>query len=481
MIFEPVIGMEIHVELASKAKVFCECDAGFGTEPNTHTCPVCLGLPGTLPVLNPRSLELALRVCIALGCEIPSVSTFDRKNYYYPDLPKNYQISQQYHPFGRNGVLEIPVGDAARGIGIDNVHLEEDAGKNIHPETRDLAGTTLVDLNRAGVTLLEIVSRPDMRSLEELRSYMQTMWSLLRYIEVSDCKIQEGSMRFELNVSVRPEGSEEISKQYVEVKNVGSMTSVLRAAEYEIERQSDLMETGGTIAKETRLWDDNRGETRTMRGKEFAQDYRYFPEPDLVPIEISREWIEEIRSGLPELPLAKRDRFIADHGISAYDAEVLVADRANAEFFEETIRLGAPPKTAANWVTTNIMGVLNERGIEIGQLPITPTHLAETIALIEEGTISTKIAKTVFEEILATGKPPKRIVEEKGLVQISDEGALEAEIEKAIAENPQAAEQFAAGKEKAIGRIVGTVMKATQGKANPQLVQEIIIRKLKGG
>jgi len=480
MSYETVIGMEIHVELLTDSKVFCSCSAHFGDEPNAQTCPVCLGLPGTLPVLNRKAFELSVKTCLALLCDLPAVTKFDRKNYYYPDLPKNYQISQQYVPLGRDGWLTIPVDGGTRDIGMDNIHLEEDAGKNVHPTERGLSGSTLVDLNRAGRPLLEIVSKPDMRNLGELESYMETMRRVLRYIEVSDCKIQEGSIRFELNISLRPEGSEVLGTK-VEVKNVASVKAVLRAAEFEQERQAEILDGGGRVVQETRLWDDEAGETRPMRSKETAMDYRYFPEPDLVPIEISPQWLESLRASMPELPLARRERLVREYELPEYDAEVLVAEKSVADYFEECNRLHRAPKAFSNWIMTYILRDMADRGLEdVSGLPVTPAHLAELVRLVDEGTISGTIAKKVYNEMAESGRMPKEIVEEKGLVQITDSGEIEKAVDEAIEANPQAAEEFRSGKEKAIGRLMGHVMKATRGKANPQQVQDLIRSRLTG-
>jgi len=481
MNYEPVMGMGIHVELLTDSKVFCACPARFVQQPNAQTCPVCLGLPGVLPVLNRKAFELALRTALALRCEIPPTTKFDRKNYYYPDLPKNYQISQQYEPIGRNGALTIPVDGGTRDIGIDNLHLEEDAGKNLHPEEKGLRGSTLVDLNRAGLPLLEIVSKPEIRSVAELESYMETMRQVLRYIEVSDCRIQEGSIRFELNISLRPAGSQKLGTK-VEVKNVASVKSVLRAAQYEIERQTDLLEGGKSVVQETRLWNEERGETRTMRTKETAMDYRYFPEPDLVPIGLSPEWLEEIRKSIPELPLARRSRLVREYGLPDYDAGVLVAEKSVADFFEDCNRIVRAPKALSNWIMTYLLRDMAGKGIEeVGRTPVSPAHLAELVRLVEDGTISGKIAKTVYDEMSESGSMPAEIVRRRGLVQITDESAITAAVEEAIAANPKAAEEFRDGKEKAIGRLVGHVMKATRGKANPQMVQDLIRARLRAG
>jgi len=476
--YQPVIGMEIHVELLTASKVFNASANAFGGEPNTHVDPVDLGLPGTLPVLNRRAFELALRATLALDCRISKVTTFDRKNYYYPDLPKNYQISQQYQPLGRDGNLTILLPDGSeKNVGIDNIHLEEDAGKNVHPESGRDAGMTYVDLNRAGVPLMEIVSKPDLRSAEEMEAYMNTMRSLLRYIEVSDCKIQEGSMRFEVNCSLLNDDGSLGTK--VEIKNVGSVKAALRALKYELERQADCRDASQAVVQETRLWDDERGETRSMRSKEGAKDYRYFPEPDLVPVEISEEWIEQIRREIPELREAKHKRFVEQYQIPDYDAGVLVEEKSVADYFERCCALGATPKTASNWIMTEILREIKEAEIEIDDLPVRPDHLAELITMIDDGTISGKIAKQVYKDMRESGKMPKAIVEEKGLVQVSDDSAILAFIDQVIAENPGPVEDFKAGKEKAVGFLMGQVMRLSKGKVNPQLARDLLIKRIK--
>jgi len=476
--YQPVIGMEIHVELLTASKVFNASANAFGGEPNTHVDPVDLGLPGTLPVLNRRAFELALRATLALDCRISKVTTFDRKNYYYPDLPKNYQISQQYQPLGRDGNLTILLPDGSeKNVGIDNIHLEEDAGKNVHPESGRDAGMTYVDLNRAGVPLMEIVSKPDLRSAEEMEAYMNTMRSLLRYIEVSDCKIQEGSMRFEVNCSLLNDDGSLGTK--VEIKNVGSVKAALRALKYELERQADCRDARQAVVQETRLWDDERGETRSMRSKEGAKDYRYFPEPDLVPVEISEEWIEQIRREIPELREAKHKRFVEQYQIPDYDAGVLVEEKSVADYFERCCALGATPKTASNWIMTEILREIKEAEIEIDDLPVRPDHLAELITMIDDGTISGKIAKQVYKDMRESGKMPKAIVEEKGLVQVSDDSAILAFIDQVIAENPGPVEDFKAGKEKAVGFLMGQVMRLSKGKVNPQLARDLLIKRIK--
>jgi aspartyl-tRNA(Asn)/glutamyl-tRNA(Gln) amidotransferase subunit B len=477
MDLEPVIGFEVHAELKTNSKVFCGCKVGFGDEPNTNVCPVCLGLPGVLPVLNKRAVELAMRTAIALHCTINEHTAFDRKNYYYPDLPKNYQISEQYNILGTNGWLEIPVDGTTRRIGINNVHLEEDAGKNVHPEIPG-ARYSLVDLNRAGVPLLEIVSEPDLKSRAEAESYMMTLRSLLQYLDASDCKMQEGSLRFELNISMRPPG-DPLPDYRVEVKNLASMRSVLRAFDYEVYRQSGLLESGRTIAKETRLWDDVANETRAMRSKEGAQDYRYFPEPDLVEVHIDAEWVKRVRSEVPELRPQRRDRFVGDFGLSEYDANILTQTRILADYFEEAVRLHDNPKGIANWITTEILRHLSE-DMDADQLALRPPALARLVEMIDSGKISGKIAKQIFPEMLETGRSPDEIVAERGLVQISDTSALEAVIDEVIAENASVAEDFRSGKDKALGRLVGVAMKKTKGQANPGMVNELFRRKLRG-
>lgn len=477
MEFEPVIGFEVHTELKTRSKVFCGCRVGFGDPPNTNVCPVCLGMPGVLPVLNKRALELSLRVAVALHCEITEHTTFDRKNYYYPDLPKNYQISEQYNILGRRGYLDIDVEGEAKRVGINNVHLEEDAGKNIHPETPG-ANYSLVDLNRTGVPLLEIVSEPDMRSRAEAEAYMIALRSLLQYCDASDCKMQEGSLRYELNISMRRPG-DPLPEYRIEMKNIASIRSVLAAVDYEIKRQSEILREGGRIAKETRLWDDAARVSRTMRTKEGAQDYRYFPDPDLVEVHIDSEWVERVRSELPEMEKQRCARFVSQYGLPEYDAEVLTRSRPLADYFEQAVGHHNNPKAIGNWIMTEVLRHLDEE-TEPEDLKLRPEHLAQLVAMIDGDKISGKIGKQVFPEMLATGKPPETIVEEKGLVQISDTSALDGIIDEAIAENPGPAEDFRSGKEKAIGRLVGAVMKKTRGQANPKLVNELLRKKLRG-
>ena len=472
MDYEAVIGLETHAHFLTASKMFCGCSSAFGAAPNTQTCPVCQGLPGSLPVINRAAFELGLKIAIALQCEIAPVTQFDRKNYYYPDLPKNYQISQNYNNLGVNGWLDLEVGDFTRRVGIWNVHLEEDAGKLEHPEDTG-ANFTAVDLNRAGTPLLEIVSAPDMRSAEEANAYMMELAALLRYLDVSDCKMEEGSLRFEAGISVRPQGSDRLGSR-VEVKNLNSMSAVAHAIEYEIKRQVELIESGGTVASQTMLWSVARGATEPMRSKEEAKDYRYFPEPDLVPVEVGTDWIETVRAGLPELPADKRRRFVSDYGLPPYDAAVLVENKAVAAYYEDCVAAGADPKQASNLVMGEVLRELKERRLEIDRLAVTPQMLAELIGLVADGRLSNNIGKEVFAEMAATGKRAGAVVEQKGLTQISDTGELEAAVAASLADNPKAVEDLRAGKKQAKRFLLGQVMRVTRGKANPKVVGELI-------
>ncbi|MCA9411677.1 MAG: Asp-tRNA(Asn)/Glu-tRNA(Gln) amidotransferase subunit GatB [Candidatus Omnitrophica bacterium] len=477
--FEPVIGLEVHTELNSESKVFCDDPNIFGAEPNTQVSPISLGLPGTLPVLNKVSFEKALRTAVALHCDITRRTSFDRKHYYYPDLPKNYQISQDYDPLGRNGFVDLHLKDGQqKKIRINNIHLEEDAGKLVHPTDPASRGLSWVDLNRAGMPLLEIVTEPDIRNLEEMEVFMQTLRGILRYLDVSDCKMQEGSLRFEVNLSMRPKGSDEFGTK-VEVKNVGSIKAALRAAKYEIIRQTEILESGGEVVQQTCLWDDDKGETRPMRSKEVAKDYRYFPDPDLPPVAISEGWLNSVQNDLPELQDAKRIRFIDQYGLPEYDAGVLVSDRTIADYFETCCGLHSAPKTFSNWIMVEVLRELQNREIEIDECPLTPKRLVELVKLVEGGTISNNIAKEVLLDVMETGKSPSEVVEEKGLKQESDEGALLAIIQEVIEENPGPAEEFRSGKEKAIGFLMGQVMKKTQGKANPGVCKPLLEKQLR--
>jgi aspartyl-tRNA(Asn)/glutamyl-tRNA(Gln) amidotransferase subunit B len=474
MSYEAIMGIEVHVELLTQSKVFCGCSTAFGAPPNSQVCPVCLGMPGVLPVMNKRAVELVIMTGLALNCEISSWSKLDRKNYFYPDLPKNYQISQYDLPISAGGFLEIDVDGTSKRIGITRVHLEEDTGKNLHPEG---ASYSQVDFNRCGVPLMEVVSEPDMRSPKEVHEYLQRLKAILQYLEVSDCNMEEGSLRAEANVSLRQIGSSEYGTK-TEIKNVNSFKGVQKALEYEIERQSQVLSSGGTIVQETRMWDEQRGITSTMRSKEQAHDYRYFPEPDLVPIVVDDAWIKVLRQELPELPRARKERFVAEYGIPPYDAGVLTAAKAMADYYEECVRCGAEPKAAGNWVMGELQFRLRETGTDIAECKIGPEDLAAMLKLLEEGTISGKIAKTVFEEMFATGKTPADIVRESGLQQITDAEQIGEIIDTVIRDNPEPVESYRGGKTNALAFLVGQVMKATRGKANPQIVNEMLREKL---
>lgn len=471
--YEMVCGMEVHVELKTKTKIFCGCSTEFGGEQNTHVCPVCLGMPGVLPVVNKQVVDYAIKTGLALNCQIAGFSKFDRKNYYYPDLTKNFQTSQFDLPICKNGWLEIEVNGEKKRIGITRAHMEEDAGKLVHSgATITTSLESYVDYNRGGVPLLEIVSEPDIRSVDEAVAYLEQLVQILEYAEVSDCRLEQGSVRFDVNVSLRPKGSAEFGTR-TESKNLNSFSSVRRCLEYEIERQAELLDAGEKVIQETRTWDEGKGMTFALRSKEEAQDYRYFPEPDLVPLVIDREWVERIRGTLHELPAAKRERLVAA-GLSEYDAGVLTASKALAEFFDRAAEKFKDLKTLANWVTGDFTRLLNARQCDVADSPVSPDHLAGLLTLIEQGTISGKIAKTVLEEMFETGKAPESIVKEKGLAQISDTGALSGIIAEVIKANPQSVEDFKAGKEKAIGFLVGQVMRATKGQANPGLVNRML-------
>lgn len=471
-----VIGLEVHVELRTNTKIFCSCANRFGAEPNTQVCPICMGMPGTLPVLNKKALEYAIKAGLALNCNIASFSKFDRKNYFYPDLPKGYQVSQFDLPIAHGGWVNITGEDGQpKRIGITRLHLEEDAGKLLHEGTD--AFSSLVDYNRAGVPLIEIVSEPDLRSPEEARQYLTELRNILRYTGVSDVKMEEGSLRCDCNISLNPVTTDQYGT-LVEVKNLNSFRAVQRALEYEVERQAALLDSGGQVKRETRSWDDSAGVTRSMRSKEKAHDYRYFPEPDLVPVAVDQAWVETIRQDLPELPEAKRKRFMQDLGLPPYDAEVLTASQELAAFFEECLAVYDDAKTVSNWVMGELLGYLNQEGLDITASPVAPKQLGELLQLIADGTISGKIAKQVFVQVCQTGKDPQTIVAEQGLRQISDSSQLEGIIAEVLAAHPQVAEDFRSGKEKALGFLVGQVMKATRGQANPQLVNELLRKKL---
>ena len=476
--YETVIGLEVHTQLMTQSKIFCSCSTKFGAAPNSNTCPVCEGMPGVLPVLNKQVVEFAIRAGLATGCKIANMSIFARKNYFYPDLPKAYQISQYELPIAEHGWIDIKIGDTPKRIGLTRIHIEEDAGKLLHEYPGEPAGKfSYVDFNRCGTPLLEIVSEPDMRSPEEAKEYLTTLKNILEYLEVSDCNMEEGSLRCDANVSLRPVGAEKFGTK-VEIKNMNSFRNVQRALEYEVERQTLMLESGQTIVQETRLWDADRGMTFSMRSKEEAHDYRYFPDPDLLPVNISDDWIERVRRELPELATVKRQRFVSDYGLPEYDAEVLTASKHLAAYFEECVRLFPQAKAVSNWVMGDIMRELNAQNADIRNCPVTPAHLAAMLKLMDAGTISGKIAKTVFDEMYASGKMPGEIVKEKGLVQISDESALEGIIANVIAANSNSVQEYRSGKAKAFGFFVGQVMKATQGKANPQVVNTLLKQKL---
>ncbi len=474
MTFEPVIGLEVHAQMLTATKIFCGCSTRFGSEPNTQTCPVCIGMPGVLPVLNRTALEFAVRTGIAMNCSITPYSRFARKNYFYPDLPKGYQISQYELPICEHGHVEILVDGVTRRIGITRIHMEEDAGKNIHEGAGNFS---FVDLNRTGVPLMEIVSEPDIRSPREAAEYMKKLRAILRYLGVCDGNLEQGSLRCDANVSVRPAGQKEFGTR-AEVKNINSFRYVEKAIEYEIRRQIRIIEDGGTVIQETRLWDPNRGVTESMRSKEEAHDYRYFPDPDLVPIVVDRTWVTSIRDSLPELPDAKRERFVSSYGLPEYDADQLTAERANANWFEDAVKAGGQPKPVANWMMGELTRLLNEDGREIGASPVSPAQLAGLLSLIDNGTISGKIAKTVFEEMYRTGKEPAVIIREKGLVQVSDSSAIEQAVDEILARHPGEVERFRGGEEKLLGFFVGQVMKTMKGKANPQILNELLKKKL---
>ncbi|WP_448572263.1 Asp-tRNA(Asn)/Glu-tRNA(Gln) amidotransferase subunit GatB [Trichothermofontia sp.] len=484
--YEAVIGLETHCQLNTGTKIFSTSSTEFGAPPNTHIDPVCMGLPGTLPVLNQKVLEYAVKAGLALNCRIAPYSKFDRKQYFYPDLPKNYQISQYDLPIAEHGWLEIELPDASgapmrKRIGIHRLHMEEDAGKLVHAGSDRLAGSaySLVDFNRAGIPLVEIVSEADLRSGQEAAEYAQELRRIVRYLGISDGNMQEGSLRCDVNISVRPVGQAEFGTK-VEIKNMNSFSAIQRAIEYEIERQIEALENGEAIVQETRLWEENTQRTISMRSKEGSSDYRYFPEPDLMPIVVSAEQQAVWRSELPELPAQKRRRYEEELGLSAYDARVLTDDRAIAEYFEATIAAGADAKQAANWIMGDISAYLNKANQKITEIALTPTVLAELITLIEQGTISGKIAKEILPELLESGGSVQALVEQKGLTQISDAGAIAAAIDAVLAANPKELEQYRNGKTKLQGFFVGQVMKQTGGRADPKLTNQLLMQKLKG-
>lgn len=464
--YETVIGLEVHVELATKTKIFCSCSTEFGKAPNTHTCPVCTGMPGSLPVLNKQVVEYAMAIGLATNCEISKICKFDRKNYFYPDNPQNYQISQLYLPIARNGYVEIEAGGRKKKVRIHEMHMEEDAGKLIHDEWDD---ASLVDYNRSGVPLVEIVSEPDMRSAEEVIAYLEKLRMIIQYLGASDCKLQEGSMRADVNLSVREAGTEEFGTR-TEMKNLNSFKAIARAIEGERERQIELLEEGKAVVQETRRWDDNKESSYAMRSKEDAQDYRYFPEPDLVPIAISGEWIEQIRARQPELQTEKLERYKKEFDIPEYDAKIITGSKHMADIFEAASAVCGKPKKVSNWLMVETLRLLKDRGMEPEEISFSPENLAKLVNLTESRAINSSVAKEVFEKIFAQDIDPEIYVEEHGLKTVNDEGALEEVIRKVIADNPKAAEDYHSGKEKALGALVGQTMKAMKGKADPGLV-----------
>lgn len=478
MKYEAVIGLEVHTELQTKTKIFCSCRTSFGADPNTNVCPVCLGLPGVLPVLNKKVLEYAVRAGLALNCEISRFSKFDRKNYYYPDLPKNFQTSQFDLPICEHGYLDVEVEGEKRRIRITRAHMEEDAGKLVHHGTSITdSDYSLVDYNRTGTPLLEIVSEPDMRSAKEAVAYMEKMRAILQYVGISDCRMEEGSLRCDANVSVRPVGQKELGTK-TEIKNINSFKGVERAIEYEAMRQAELLEDGGKVVQETRTWDEKEGVTKSMRTKEEANDYRYFPEPDLVPFTVSDEYIENIRKSLPELPDARKERYMKEFGLSSEDAVFMTNDKATADYFEAAVDAGADPKACVNWLMGEFASQLSTDGIEIAKAPVSAENLAALLKLISKGTISGKIAKKVFATMWKEGGNPEEIVKAQGLVQISDTAELSKLVDEVVGKNPKAVEDFKAGKKKVVGALVGQIMKATKGKANPRVINELLNKKL---
>jgi aspartyl-tRNA(Asn)/glutamyl-tRNA(Gln) amidotransferase subunit B len=482
--FEAIIGLEVHAQLLTRSKLFCACSTEFGRPPNSQTCPVCLGMPGSLPVLNQKAVELAIRAGLALHCRIRPENRFARKNYFYPDLPKGYQISQYEEPICEHGWVEVGGNGGSPGIAkrvrIRRAHLEEDAGKNVHDLQPSTSRTgSFVDLNRAGTPLLEIVTEPDMCSADEVVAYLKHLRDILVYLDVCDGNMEQGSLRCEPNVSVRPSGAQALGTK-VELKNINSFRFVKDAIEYEITRQSKALSEGTTIQQETRLWDVENSRTVTMRSKEEAHDYRYFPEPDLVPLAIGEEWIEQVRVTLPELPSARQKRLVTEYGVPEYDAGVLTSSRPLADYFEACVKLFPQAKTVSNWVMGELLRELNNSGTAVADSPVSPERLVALLTLVDQGTVSLKVAREIFPELYASGKSPEQIVKDKGLMQVSDEGALEKMIDEVIAKNPAQLAQYRGGKETVVGFFVGQVMKASGGKANPGKVNELLKRKLVG-
>jgi aspartyl-tRNA(Asn)/glutamyl-tRNA(Gln) amidotransferase subunit B len=475
--YEPVIGLEVHVQLLTKSKIFCSCSTHFGDPPNSNTCPVCLGLPGALPVLNRDAVTMAMKAAMALNCTINPRSRFARKNYFYPDLPKGYQISQYDEPLAEFGWIEIELNGARKRIGITRVHLEEDAGKMLHEGFPDSDSRSYVDLNRSGVPLIEIVSEPDLRSPEEAYEYLTRLKTLMLYLEVSDCNMEEGSLRVDANVSVRPAGASTFGTK-TEVKNLNSFKFLQKALAYEIERQAEVLEAGGTIPQETRLWDSREQKTHGMRSKEFAHDYRYFPEPDLLPLEITDEWKEEARRALPELPQARRERLMREYALPEQDAAQLTSSKELANYFEDAAKASGEPKLAANWILSELTFLLHESNREIAQSPVSAQNLAELVGMIHQGAVSGKMGKEILAVMFSSGRRASEVMAEKGLEQINDAEKITAVVRQIMAANPKQVEQYRGGKTATLGWFVGQVMKATRGQANPPLVQEILKKEL---
>jgi aspartyl-tRNA(Asn)/glutamyl-tRNA(Gln) amidotransferase subunit B len=473
--WEPVIGLEVHVQLATRTKIFCGCPVEFGAPPNTNVCPVCLGLPGALPVLNRPAVEMAIKAALALHCQINPFSRFARKNYFYPDLPKGYQISQYDQPVAEHGWVEVDAGGAKR-IGITRVHMEDDAGKSMHEGFRDSASYTYVDLNRSGTPLIEIVTEPDLRSSEEAHAFLVELKQVLQYVGVSECDMEKGQLRCDANVSVRPRGAEKFGTK-AEVKNLNSFRFAKMALDYEITRQVKLIERGGTVEQETRLYNPGTGETAGMRSKEHAHDYRYFPEPDLLPLRVSEEWLSAIRAGMPELPAERRQRFIADYGLREYDAQVLTSARALGDYFERVAAVSGDAKAAANWVITDLLGLL--AGRDVAESPVSAERLGELVKLVARGELSGKMAREIFPKMAETGESAPAIMEREGLKQISDSGALAKMVDEVIAANPKQVAEYKAGKAVVLKFLVGQVMKASRGQANPGAVNELFAERLK--
>ncbi len=475
--YETVIGLEVHVQVFTQSKLFCACKTDFGAPPNSQICPICLGLPGVLPVLNRKAVEFLIRTGLALGAKISQYSKFDRKNYFYPDLPKNYQVSQYDLPLSQGGKIEIEVDGRKKSIGLTRIHLEEDTGKLMHEEG---GSASLVDFNRTGVPLMEMVSEPDMRNPDEAFEYLRCLKQILQYLEVSDCNMEEGSLRCDANVSLRPVGQKEFGTK-VEIKNLNSFSNVRKALTYEVQRQGRQLEKGEKIVQETRLWDAQKDQTATMRSKESAHDYRYFPEPDLVPMIMDKAYLEKVRAGLPEMPAEKRERFMRDHKLPAYDANVLTAQKDLSEYFERCVKLVNDPKSLSNWIMTELLGRLNDAKKTIAESPIKPENLAGMLQLIKDGTISGKIAKDLFQRMFQTGKSPEIIVKEEGLVQITDESGIIGAVQEVLREAGSVVADYKSGKTSAIGFLVGQVMKKTKGKANPQIVNKLLKEQMDKG